>query len=159
MGNTTSWATPAVTTYGCGGVNGSRQNGVLLHSNNNDNTWCSSIQSISDGTSNTIAVGEATTSTNVTLTNTNTNQFPVWAGGNNGGCNGLTTIVSCLRVVDGTSYPLGGTADASFNSKHTGGGNFVLADGSVRFINVNISATTYSALGSRNGGEPLGSDF
>jgi prepilin-type N-terminal cleavage/methylation domain-containing protein/prepilin-type processing-associated H-X9-DG protein len=159
MGNTTSWATPAVTTYGCGGVNGSRMNGVLLHSNNNDNTWCSSITSISDGTSNTIAVGEATTSTNVTLTNTNTNQFPVWAGGNNGGCNGLTTIVSCLRVVDGAAYPLGGVADASFNSKHTGGGNFVLADGSVRFINVNISATTYSALGSRNGGEPLGSDF
>jgi prepilin-type processing-associated H-X9-DG protein len=54
---------------------------------------------------------------------------------------------------------LGGLADASFASKHTGGGNFVLADGSVRFINVNISATTYSALGSRNGGEPLGSDF
>jgi len=156
MGSTSTWG---ATTYGCGGVTGSKQNGVLLHANNNDTTTCSSIQSISDGTSNTIAVGEATTSTNVTLANTNTNQFPVWAGGNNGGCNGLTTIVSCLRVVDGANYPLGGVADASFNSKHTGGGNFVLADGSVRFINANISATTYSALGSRNGGEVLGIDY
>jgi prepilin-type processing-associated H-X9-DG protein len=61
--------------------------------------------------------------------------------------------------VDGTTYPLGGLADASFASKHTGGGNFAFADGSVKFINVNISATTYSALGSRNGGEVIGSDY
>jgi prepilin-type processing-associated H-X9-DG protein len=165
MGNTSTWATlPATaTTYGSGvpaGFNGSRQNGVLLHAYNNDSTWCSSINSISDGTSNTIAVGEATTSTNVTLTNTGTAQFPIWAGGNGGSWTaGLGTIVSTLRVVDGLNHPLGGVADTSFNSKHTGGGNFVLADGSVRFININISATTYSALGSRNGGEPLGSDF
>jgi prepilin-type N-terminal cleavage/methylation domain-containing protein/prepilin-type processing-associated H-X9-DG protein len=162
MGSTSTWG---ATTYGCGGVTGPRQNGVLLHANNNDTTTCSSISSISDGTSNTIAVGEATTSINVTLANTGTAQFPIWAGGNNGGCNGLTGIVSCLRVVDGTSYPLGGSsgavlpADASFASKHTGGGNFAFADGSVKFISINISATTYSALGSRNGGEPLGSDF
>jgi prepilin-type N-terminal cleavage/methylation domain-containing protein/prepilin-type processing-associated H-X9-DG protein len=156
LGSTTSWGGNP---YGCSNLNGSRQNGVLLHANNNDSTWCSSIQSISDGTSNTIAVGEATTSTNVTPTNTNTGQFPVWAGGNNGGCNGITTIGSCLRVVDGTTYPLGGLADASFASKHTGGGNFAFADGSVKFINVNISATTYSALGSRNGGEVIGSDY
>jgi len=156
MGSTSTWG---ATTYGCGGVNGPKQNGVLLHANDNNTTWCSSISSISDGTSNTIAVGEATTSTNVTLANTNTSQFPVWAGGGFGGCNGLTGIVSTLRVVDGANYPLNGTADASFGSKHTGGGNFALADGSVRFINANISATTYSALGTRNGGEPLGSDY
>ena len=160
MGSTSTWG---ATTYANGapsGFNGSRQNGVFLAAYNNDFTWCSSIQNISDGTSNTIAVGEATTSTNVTLTNTGTAQFPIWAGTNGGGWStGLGTVVSTLRVVDGLNYPLGGVADASFNSKHTGGGNFVLADGSVRFINVNISATTYSALGSRNGGEPLGSDF
>jgi len=156
IGSTSTWG---ATTYGCGNVNGARQNGVLLHANNNDSTWCSTLTSISDGTSNTIAVGEATTSTNVTLANTNSSQFPIWAGGNGGGCNGLTSIVSTLRVVDGANYPLGGLSDASFNSKHTGGGNFALADGSVRFININISATTYSALGTRNGGEPLGSDF
>ena len=160
MGSTSTWG---ATTYASGapsGFNGSKQNGVFLAAYSNDNTWCSSINNISDGTSNTIAVGEATTSTNVTPTNTGTAQFPIWAGTNGGGWStGLGTVVSTLRVVDGLNYPLGGVADASFNSKHTGGGNFVLADGSVRFINANISATTYSALGSRNGGEPLGSDF
>jgi len=157
MGSTSSWG--GVTTYACGGVTGSKQNGVLLHANNNDTTTCSSIQNITDGTSNTIAVGEATTSTNVNIGNTGTSRFPIWAGGSGGGCDGLTSIVSTLRVVDGVNYPLGGVADASFNSKHTGGGNFAFADGSVKFLNAYISATTYSAIGSRNGGEPLGSDY
>jgi len=160
MGNTSTWG---ATTYASGvpsGFSGAKQNGVLLHAYNNDSTWCSSIQNITDGTSNTIAVGEATTSTNVNIGNTNTTQFPIWAGTNGGAWStGLASVVSALRVVDGVNYPLGGVADASFASKHTGGGNFAFADGSVKFLNANISATTYSALGSRNGGEPLGSDY
>jgi len=160
MGSTSTWG---ATTYGNGnpaGFSGAKQNGVLLHAYNNDSTWCSSIQNITDGTSNTIAVGEATISTNVNIGNSGNAQFPIWAGGNGGSWTaGLGTIVSTLRVVDGLNYPLGGVADASFASKHTGGGNFAFADGSVKFLNANISATTYSALGSRNGGEPLGSDY
>ena len=160
MGNTSTWG---ATTYGNGspgGFTGAKQNGVFLAAMSNDNTWCSSIQNITDGTSNTIAVGEATTSTNVNIGNIGTAQFPIWAGTNGGNYQtGLGTVVSTLRVVDGLNYPLGGVADASFASKHTGGGNFAFADGSVKFLNANISATTYSALGSRNGGEPLGSDY
>lgn len=41
----------------------------------------------------------------------------------------------------------------SFGSRHTGGANFGLADGSVRFIPESVDMTIYRALGSRNGGE------
>jgi prepilin-type N-terminal cleavage/methylation domain-containing protein len=45
------------------------------------------------------------------------------------------------------------------NSNHTQGVNVVLLDGSVRFVNYGISLATWRALGTRSGGEILGSDF
>jgi len=41
-------------------------------------------------------------------------------------------------------------------SYHTGGVHALLGDGSVRFISENIDATTWSRLGSRSDGQPLG---
>ncbi|VTS05053.1 DUF1559 domain-containing protein [Tuwongella immobilis] len=40
-------------------------------------------------------------------------------------------------------------------SRHTGGANVLLADGSVRFVTNSISSVTWAALGSRAGGEVL----
>jgi prepilin-type N-terminal cleavage/methylation domain-containing protein/prepilin-type processing-associated H-X9-DG protein len=45
------------------------------------------------------------------------------------------------------------------NSDHTGGVNVALCDGSVRFVTSSISLTTWRALGTRSGGEVLGSDW
>lgn len=47
----------------------------------------------------------------------------------------------------------------SFGSPHPNGANFLMGDGSVRYIATSISPTTYSALGTRANGEPIGSDF
>jgi prepilin-type N-terminal cleavage/methylation domain-containing protein/prepilin-type processing-associated H-X9-DG protein len=47
----------------------------------------------------------------------------------------------------------------SANSAHPGGVNLLLCDGSVRFVTNGISMPTWRALGTRNGGETLGSDF
>jgi prepilin-type N-terminal cleavage/methylation domain-containing protein/prepilin-type processing-associated H-X9-DG protein len=47
---------------------------------------------------------------------------------------------------------------AGYGSRHTGGANFLLGDGSVRFIRDSVDPVTYSALGTRAGGEVVG-DF
>jgi prepilin-type N-terminal cleavage/methylation domain-containing protein/prepilin-type processing-associated H-X9-DG protein len=45
---------------------------------------------------------------------------------------------------------------SNFGSGHTGGANFALVDGSVRFIQDTIAKATYAALGTRAGGEVVG---
>jgi prepilin-type processing-associated H-X9-DG protein len=42
-----------------------------------------------------------------------------------------------------------------FKSRHTGGVNFALVDGSVPFIQQNIDHKTYQLLGCRNDGQPV----
>ena len=46
----------------------------------------------------------------------------------------------------------------NFISAHTGGGLFLLGDGSVRFVSENIDSKTYIGLGTISGGELTG-DF
>ena len=52
------------------------------------------------------------------------------------------------------------TADftSNFRSSHTGGGQFLLSDGSSRFISENIDATLYNNLGGKSDGQVVG-DF
>lgn len=164
IGNTVNWTSKP--TYGCGGVNGSQNNGFVCYSNDNNNTWVTRMSDFVDGTSNTIAIGEVTASLNWGQGGAIGN-VPVWPGASSrGGCNGTTGNAGVFRVVDGTYYkPYGGSGgtaftnasnDNAFGSQHVGGAQVLLADGSVRFINQNIDGNTYSALGSRNGGEVVG---
>jgi prepilin-type processing-associated H-X9-DG protein len=43
----------------------------------------------------------------------------------------------------------------SFRSRHTGGGNFCYADGTVRFVRDSIGLPTYYALATRSGNEAV----
>jgi prepilin-type N-terminal cleavage/methylation domain-containing protein/prepilin-type processing-associated H-X9-DG protein len=155
-----SWTSPT----------GATMNGILLHSNNNDRTWPVTMAMVTDGTSNTAAVGEATGSKNSVLyALTATNTFPVWAGGNPS-CAGQGAQHNSFRLMD-ANFPLNSqdtTADTatsnssnakrmdrSFSSQHTGGANFVFVDGSVRFITNGVAGPNYQAAGTRNGGEAL----
>lgn len=156
MGNSQSWVNSST---GCATLKGREQNGILLSANDNDNTWVSRISDFTDGTSNTIAVGEASQSTNATPTNTA--RMPVWAGGQGGGCNGITAVGQVLRIVD-TNFPPSAaktnSPDNTFGSQHVGGLQVLLTDGSVRFVSLNVAITTWHELGSRNGGGVIG-DF
>jgi len=115
------------------------------------------LASVTDGTSNTIMVGESLPGQHDHLA-----QNLWWYG--NGGNSHVSTIVpinyrSDDRVGCGSdpqrSYQ---NWDISwgFKSRHTGGANFVFADGSVHFLTQSIDMKTYQLLGCRNDGLPTG---
>jgi len=162
-----SWSAP-------GGVSGA--NGMLLQSNNNDNTYPVNMAMCSDGTSNTVFVGEVTANANaygsynggalttpgVYLVNEN-RRFPVWAGGNPE-YGGQGTQMNYFRFMD-VLYPLNlkntgkdSRPDRCYGSQHTGGANFLFVDGSVRFISDGIDPVIYRAMGTRNGGEAVSNE-
>jgi prepilin-type N-terminal cleavage/methylation domain-containing protein len=73
------------------------------------------------------------------------------------------TAVLYTNPVDGRVYDIdwGGGGIYSYlavtaRSYHSGGVNAMSMDGSVRFMNSSISQATWMALGTRNGGEPVG---
>ncbi len=49
--------------------------------------------------------------------------------------------------------------DSPPSSMHNNGVNVVFCDGSVHFVPDSISLLTWQAMGTRNGGDLLGSDF
>src|SRR5262245_13632437 len=152
-------AWPFGTWYGCGEVKGSAQNGLLLYANDSYETWVVTMSEVSDGLSNTLLVGEASVSQNVSPAITNHGAFPVWVGGNdNGTCTGWYTAGNALRLADDVfklNLRSGDSSNASFGSRHTQGANFLLGDGSVRFVRQSMDLRTYAAAATRNGGEVL----
>jgi prepilin-type processing-associated H-X9-DG protein len=153
------WAIGSIGSCAPANAKGDKQNGVLLFANDNNRTWVTSIASITDGTSNTVAVGEVTVSANINPRNTGWRSYPIWPGGNReGGCNGTANAGAVFRFMDNNYFLNRRTllqSDMSFGSQHTGGANFLLCDGSVRFVPDSINILVYKAAGSRNGGETL----
>ncbi len=156
----TSWSRPSGQT---------EQNGVFRLAQTNDYHYVTNMGLISDGTSNVIAVGEVSVSTHVSPTNIGF-VFPIWVGGNNDTGNRQWGISSWARVtgdythinnrdelfglssgqINGMDFP-----DFSFGSQHPGGAQFMLADGSVRFLPDSIDPLVYEYLGDIQGGEPV----
>lgn len=104
------------------------------------------IRNLSDGTSNTILVGEIAWVRGVWR-----HQAAVWAGcvqGQQGNCvdDVLASGRAALNHQVGTPPGNGDQMAESFSSQHTGGAQFVMGDGSVRFISQNIDYN--------NGGNP-----
>jgi prepilin-type N-terminal cleavage/methylation domain-containing protein/prepilin-type processing-associated H-X9-DG protein len=149
---------------------GANFNGVLLQSNNNNSTWPVSFEMITDGLSNTVGVGEVTANISC-YPLTSTDRIPIWPGGTpnwqGSGCQhnyfrqmdavfplDMKSGGIASSVTNGSNNQ-GGNMDRGFCSAHTGGANFLFMDGAVRFISDGITASVYTALGTRNGGEAV----
>lgn len=157
----TSWTAPS-------GQTG--QDGVFRLAQDNSNHYVTNMGLITDGTSNVLAIGEVTVSSNVHPTQTG-RVFPLWAGGNND-WNGQWRISSWARVAGPVAFlnnflptytstlaagPVNSLyfSDYSFGSRHPGGAHFLLADGSVRFLDEAIDTTNYANLASINDGNSV----
>ena len=107
------------------------------------------IATVTDGTSNTLMVGEVRESI-------------AGVGDGSAGAGGWLVIGwaspwSVATTVWGIDPPVWDeSADHPFTSRHVGGAQFTLADGSVRFISVNINLRLFNNLGSKAGGETIG---
>ena len=146
--------------------------GVLGH-----NTY-TRVRDVTDGTSNTIAVGEilkgdfdvntlndnyiATSSADASDIDTCQSSPPnasdlgnVWLGGHP-----QHNMFSTNRVPNDPRIdcraPNNGCTNYAARSRHTGGAHLLMCDGSVHFLSENISLQVYHALGTKQGGEVVG---
>ena len=119
------------------------------------NGWCgrgiasplrTRLRDVSDGTSNTTAVGEC-----LPLKQ----DFSVWAYFY--GVIG-THAYPLNYVIKNNIQPYDYANVMNFNSQHVGGGHFLLLDGSVRFVSENIDQGLYRAIATINAKETVG-DF
>ncbi|VTS08186.1 DUF1559 domain-containing protein [Tuwongella immobilis] len=104
------------------------------------------LTDVTDGLTNTLMVAERSITPPAGI-----NDYRTWIRGNAGGSGSCKNIVNPIN----STFYNGSTNfnNISFGSNHTGGCNFVLGDGSVRFVNQNIDLATYMAMGSINSGE------
>jgi prepilin-type N-terminal cleavage/methylation domain-containing protein/prepilin-type processing-associated H-X9-DG protein len=100
------------------------------------------MTAITDGTSNTFLAGEG----DFKPAGVPSTSGPVWAYGY---FYNWTGTIHPLNKRDGSGHATNG----AFRSEHSGGANFVMADGSVQFIRDAIDPATFLALGTCNGGE------
>ena len=104
------------------------------------------MSDVTDGTSNTFLVGETDFKPQGVPSTT---MGGVWAYGYIGYCWGTTDVPFNNHDNTGTVY-------GAYRSEHTGGANFALTDGSVRFVSESIDNDLYQGLGTRAGNEVIG---
>ena len=119
--------------------------------------YCGKFGDVSDGLSNTLFIGE-------TIADWSAHARNGWSHGNQWGRFTQIPINWDTRYVDVASAEAAGktgcearcnwnTAEG-FKSRHAGGSQFVMGDGSVQFVSQNIDMVTYNALGGKAEGTP-----
>ena len=121
----------------------------------------STLLGIADGTSNTLALGEQTFDTHNGRTGSWAYRSFLQYGIDPNGAYNTTTPARGLNVWKySTAAEKPGTRASWYSSAshHTGGVNFVMADGSVRFIRDSIAFQTLESLCTMSGGEVIADD-
>ncbi len=140
------------------GYSAGQVSGVVARMN-----WSANFRDILDGTSNTIMMGE-------TMPNCGDHSVNGWMHFNSMWFATTAPInfpIACIneKNFNDPSPPVGKngcnhwqnwTTTQGFKSQHVGGAQFVLSDGSARFISENIDYRTYQRLGDRKDGEVVG---
>jgi len=153
-----SWGSPSRT----------QQTGMFRLAQSNDYTQVVGMAEVTDGTSNTIMMGEVTESYFINPTAISS-CFPLWAGSNNDGggqwrmnawgrlCGPVCSMNQNYKIIGNVQWKDTGltASDYSFSSKHPGGAQFVLGDGSVVFLQDSIDTTLYARLAAINDGNPV----
>lgn len=155
------------------GCNGNRDNDGIFDSGANR---IIGIRDITDGTTNTIMIGERSSRRFAKQTVAQGPWAGIWAG-QELSCDGITNVWCLLgkteyQMNSGKHSQAAGSTTATdsaliaFGSQHTGGANFGLADGSVRFISETVDwnddaagtndISAYHMLGSIADGRVIG---
>jgi prepilin-type N-terminal cleavage/methylation domain-containing protein/prepilin-type processing-associated H-X9-DG protein len=116
---------------------------------------------VTDGTSNTLAVGEMGFQLTDYLFKSGPYAGQVRGGNTSWPWGYASYSFGSTGVPMNTVAPPASVLDRlqAFRSDHPGGCNFLFGDGSVHFPADGIDPTTYQALGTRNGGEVLGGGY
>ena len=123
--------------YGCCGNNGKPGVGIM-----DRDVHPVKVGEITDGLSHTFLAGE-TIPAQCTYNGAYNHNFPI-----NGTTIPLNTFEETDEGVDNRWY-----TGCGFKSRHPGGANFVMCDGSVHFVSDTIDYRMYNELGTRAGGE------
>jgi prepilin-type N-terminal cleavage/methylation domain-containing protein/prepilin-type processing-associated H-X9-DG protein len=141
------------------------------------NNGAAKIATITDGTSNTIAIGESATQAR----KTSTHYGPWWGTGTHTAVHGRAVSSSSSTLNQATAFASNGAGGTYaddwninavwrgdsrkrvyawvFSSNHTGGANFVMCDGSVKFLRNNLDYTVFCALNYISDGTTLASNY
>ena len=128
---------------------------------------CSNIQirDLTDGTSNTIMIGESYTDPSYVKDGQGMDYWQIgspqtggWVLGGIGGTEYSELVGSTFGRINSRRDPAvhGIVMEMSFGSWHVGGAHFSMADGTVRFISDNVDLQLYRKLATRAGGEVVG---
>jgi len=145
----------ATYSYRVGGATGNGAyacNGMLQQYQDNSGSITSGfvvkLTTVTDGLSNTLMVGERSVTPPGNL-----NDYRSWNRGNSGGSG---TTKNITYPINSTNYDGSSNFnDISMGSPHTGGANFLLGDGSVRFLNQSLDMIVYQMSSTMKDGEPV----
>lgn len=127
-------------------------------------SWAATMAQITDGASNTIAMGEVRQYCGAFLRMGWMHEDGLWVATtgpiNSPTCPGERGVPMDNGMSLNSCQSLFAWNMAhAFKSPHAGGATFVFCDGSVHFLNETISYITYQCLGDRRDGQTVGADY